>query len=220
MKKIFLALLIFFVPTLVFADPGIKYTYDEIAADVFWNMLYAESGWTLYCGYNFHRPNISVDGKTLAIEHIYPVGRMFHVLNCSSRNQCYASKNKQFSIMEADLHNLYPIRLDLSNAFHDAEYGEIEGEDWRIEDCDFERKNGIIEPRPLARGNVARSMFYMHKRYNLPVKKGTLEILKNWNREDPPSRQESIRNSKIELIQGNRNPFIDDPSLADKLIIK
>lgn len=122
--------------------------------------------------------------------------------------------------MEADLHNLYPIRLDLSNAFHDAEYGEIEGEDWRIEDCDFERKNGIIEPRPLARGNVARSMFYMHKRYNLPVKKGTLEILKNWNREDPPSRQESIRNSKIELIQGNRNPFIDDPSLADKLIIK
>ena len=220
MKKTLLILLTLLSPVVSIADPGIKYSYDEIASDVFWNMLYNEGGWSLYCGYQFNKPNISLDGRTLTIEHIYPTGRMFKTLNCNSRNQCYASNNKIFSEMEADLHNLYPIRLDLSNAFHDSEYGEIDGEDWRIDDCDFERKNGTIEPRPLARGNIARAMFYMHSRYKLPIKKETLEILKKWNHDDPPSRQEQIRNSKIELIQGNRNPYIDNPNLANKLEIK
>ena len=217
MKKIFLAFFIYIIPVITIADPGIKYSYDEIASDIFWNMLYGDGGWTLYCGHQFNQPNISVDGKTLAIEHIYPTSRMFFIANCDSRNQCYASKNKLFSEMEADLHNLYPIILELSNAFYDSDFGEIEGEDWRIENCDYERKNGTIEPRTLAKGNIARAIFYMHTRYNLPIKKETLDILKKWNHEDPPSRQEQIRNSKIELIQGNRNPYIDNPSLADKL---
>jgi deoxyribonuclease-1 len=60
----------------------------------------------------------------------------------------------------------------------------------------------------------------MHDRYNLPLKKDTLEILKSWNKEDPPSQQEIMRNDRIEKIQGNRNPYIDDPTLGDKLSVK
>ena len=217
MQKTVLIFFILSLPVISTADPGIKYSYDEVASDIFWNSLYGDGGWTLYCGYQFHKPNVSVDGKALTIEHIYPTGKMFKALNCNSRNQCYVSKNRLFAEMEADMHNLYPIMLDLSNAFYDSEYGEIEGENWRIDGCDYERKNGIVEPRPLARGNIARAMFYMHTTYNLPIEKETLEVLKKWNHDDPPSHQEKIRNSKIELIQGNRNPYIDKPELADKL---
>ncbi|MEE8233859.1 MAG: endonuclease, partial [Gammaproteobacteria bacterium] len=41
-----------------------------------------------------------------------------------------------------------------------------------------------------------------------------------WNKEDPPSDQEKVRNDKIEKIQGRRNPYIDDPSLADQISIR
>ncbi|MFT5350905.1 MAG: deoxyribonuclease-1, partial [Gammaproteobacteria bacterium] len=39
---------------------------------------------------------------------------------------------------------------------------------------------------------------------------------KVWNKIDPPSKQEKIRNDRIERLQGNRNPYIDKPSLAER----
>lgn len=218
MNKLLVFTILAFISFFAKAEQPIQYTYDEIASSVFWHQLYGEGGWTLYCGLKFNRPNISEDMKTLAIEHVYTTSRMIRALDCKSRRQCY-EQNKQFSIMEADLHNLYPVRLDLSNALYDSEFGDIEGDDWRIEGCDFERKNSVVQPRPLARGNIARAIFYMHDRYKLPVKRDTLQILKKWNKEDPPSQQEVVRNDKVEKIQGNRNPFIDDHTLADKLSV-
>ncbi|MBT3515563.1 MAG: hypothetical protein HN474_09645 [Nitrospina sp.] len=35
--------------------------------------------------------------------------------------------------------------------------------------------------------------------------------LKSWHFQDPPDRIEKIRNSVIEQVQGNWNPFIDYP---------
>ncbi|NIQ17145.1 MAG: nuclease, partial [Candidatus Dadabacteria bacterium] len=88
------------------------------------------------------------------------------------------------------------------NIHYVSNYGEIEGEDWRYDGCDFERKNGIAEPRPLARGNIARAIFYMHREYGIPIEKDILVTLKEWNRKDPPSAHELKRNNKIEKIQG------------------
>jgi endonuclease I len=39
--------------------------------------------------------------------------------------------------------------------------------------------------------------------------------LRQWNIIDPVDQAEINRNDKVEQIQGNRNPFIDDPELAD-----
>lgn len=218
MIKILLLTFLAVIPFFAEAEQPIQYTYDEVASGIFWQQLYGEGGWTLYCGLKFNSPNVSEDMKALAIEHVYTTNRMIRALGCKSRYQCY-EQNKMFSIMEADLHNLYPVKLDLSNALYDSEFGDIEGDNWRIEDCDFERKNGVVQPRPLARGNIARAIFYMVNRYKLPVKRDTLQTLKKWNKEDPPSQQENVRNDKVEKIQGNRNPFIDDPTLADKLSV-
>ena len=215
--KILLSLFFLSLSTSAQAEQVIQYGYDEIASDLFWNVLYANGGWSLYCGLKFSRPGITIDGKALSIEHIYPVNRMLKFLKCNSRMQCYDSGNRKFAQMEADLHNLYPVLHELNNALYDSDYGEIEGEDWRLDSCDIERKHGLVEPRPLARGNIARAIFYMHQTYGVPIKAQIFHTLKEWNKQDPPSVQELERNDRIEKIQGHRNPYIDNPSLAENL---
>ena len=96
----------------------------------------------------------------------------------------------------------------------------VEGEDWRYENCDFERYHDVAEPRLIARGNIARAIFHMHTQYGLPIAKGMFDELKRWNRLDSPSKQEMLRNNIIEKLQGNRTKFIDNPSLAEQISIK
>jgi len=54
----------------------------------------------------------------------------------------------------------------------------------------------------------------------VPIGKELLSILKEWNNQDPPSKHELQRNSKIKKIQGNKNPYINNPKLAKKIIAK
>ncbi len=191
--------------------------FDEVAVNTFWNELYNNGGWSLYCGFRFDSAIEATDGRTFVIEQIYPVSWMLNFLNCNSRRQCRMDQNSRYTRMEADMHNLYPTWQDVDVARRDTAFGEIEGEDWRYDDCDFERHLGITEPRPIARGNIARSIFYMHGQYGVPIDLKMLALLKKWNREDPPSKQEILRNNRIEELQGNRNPYIDNPALAEQI---
>ncbi len=65
------------------------------------------------------------------------------------------------------------------------------------------------------KGDVARMVMYINLRYNEPFEDvGTLNLFLQWNAEDPVSSFEDHRNSVISAVQGNRNPFIDNPYLA------
>ena len=86
-----------------------------------------------------------------------------------------------------------------------------------FDSCDFERASSLVEPRREARGNIARAIFYMHKEYELPVPEAMKPLLLQWHKDDPVSEAERRRNKKIEELQGIRNAFIDDPTLADTL---
>jgi len=196
-------------------DPFV-YDYDQIAIDIFWNKLYPAGGWTLYCGYRFEHDRKINGTKPVSIEHIYPTAEIARQLNCGSRMQCRDSGNKLFARMEADMHNMYPEWSPLITYRDGLRYGEIQGEQWRFEDCDIEWQGGVLEPRPLARGNIARAMLYMHEHYGLKLDLEIRRLMVLWNRDDPPSNQEIERNDQIEAIQGNRNPFIDDPARGDK----
>jgi len=188
--------------------------YDYAVENYFWNDLYSQGGWTLYCGYRFGRDRNAGDGKFIDVDHIYSVNRMLDNVECDSRLACFED---EFMKMESDLHNMYPVWNELVILRNDLPFGEIEGEEWRFSDCDFEWNSEVAEPREIARGNIARVIFYMHDTYGLPVKPVMLETLKKWNRQDPPSKQEKSRNNRIEQLQGRRNLFIDNPSLADGL---
>ncbi|WP_313253981.1 endonuclease [Empedobacter sp.] len=76
------------------------------------------------------------------------------------------------------------------------------------------------------KGDVARILMYMYVRYdkrtlplNITFGPSTYssdfpDILLKWNVEDPVSQFEIQRNNVVANVQGNRNPFIDNPYLA------
>jgi endonuclease I len=64
---------------------------------------------------------------------------------------------------------------------------------------------------------MARAMFYMSVRYWMPLDDDMEEDLRVWNVLDPVDDSERERNERIKAIQGNRNPFIDDPELVDQI---
>jgi len=85
-----------------------------------------------------------------------------------------------------------------------------------------------FEPCDASKGNIARALLYFAVTYTgNSVHSGEfnsngfwdskVEMLLEWNRQDPPDAQEKRRNEVIASYQGKRNPFIDDPSLADKI---
>jgi endonuclease I len=95
------------------------------------------------------------------------------------------------------------------------------------------------EPPADQRGDLARALFYMDVRYegdasNEPdlvlvddVSKlgvttnlmGRLGVLLQWNEEDPPDDAERAHDAGVKALQGNSNPFIAEPQLANALYI-
>ena len=53
-----------------------------------------------------------------------------------------------------------------------------------------------------------------------PDQERVYEKLCDWNRIDPPSSIEKLRNDTVQKMQGNRNPFVDHPELMDKLLLE
>lgn len=77
------------------------------------------------------------------------------------------------------------------------------------------------------KGDVARMMMYMYLRYpsqclpnnvgvgtSVAIDPAMITLFLDWNAEDTVSAYETNRNNILEGLQGNRNPFIDNPYLA------
>ena len=66
-------------------------------------------------------------------------------------------------------------------------------------------------------GDVARAMFYMSVRWGLELSPAQDSVLRRWHDLDPVSETERLRNTAIQRVQGNRNPFVDCPALVDRI---
>lgn len=185
---------------------------EQEAYKTFWLKIYPAGGWTLYCGDHFENKS------NLSTEKIYAIEWVLDHYGCASLEIC-RKESARFNRIESDLHNYYPALNMITAARGGFQFGEVSGEFREFFECDFERdiRERIIEPRSIARGNIARAMFYMHQVYELPIEPAVATMLKQWNRDDPPSEDEIRRNGLIKKAQGTRNEFIDNPSLADKL---
>lgn len=90
----------------------------------------------------------------------------------------------------------------------------------------------VFEPDDEYKGDFARVYFYMATCYQdytwkyqymflntsssyLSLKPWAYNLLLEWHREDPVSDKEIDRNEVVYSIQGNRNPFVDDPDLVE-----
>jgi len=131
-----------------------------------------------------------------------------------------------------DLHHLFPTdgyvnfrrgNLPFGEVISPITYESTNGA--KIGRCRHNPRRKCFEPHFQYKGDLARVYFYMSVRYmktfRCCIKEGIkkwkmdswlLRILKKWHVEDPVSPKERIRNDKIYMIQGNRNPFVDNPT--------
>ncbi|MBR5030379.1 MAG: endonuclease, partial [Muribaculaceae bacterium] len=88
----------------------------------------------------------------------------------------------------------------------------------------------VFEPDDEYKGDFARTYFYMATCYQdytwkytymvtnsswLTLNQWSINLLLKWSRQDPVSDKEVARNEAVYKIQNNRNPFIDNPTLAE-----
>jgi len=163
------------------------------------------------------------NGAGLNAEHVYP--------------QSLGASNEP---MKSDLHNIFPCKVNVNEARGSCPFGEIDDDDtdkWYALDIqannipstdidtysEKDQEDCFFEPREAVKGDIARAIFYFYAIYQsiadgenanfFPLQKTTLH---QWHLDDPVDDKETDRNQLIAAQQGNPNPFILDPTLAQR----
>ena len=145
----------------------------------------------------------------------------------------------EYDAAEGDLHHLYPSDETANNLRASFDFGLTDCA--TQSNCRFDEESQlglpvgmsgdtncpqgvdpgeslcVMQVRPVRRGDIARAWFYMSMRWELPISSATEAVLRGWHIEDPPDPRENARNDAVQIAQGNRNPFVDDPGLVDRI---
>ena len=149
--------------------------------------------------------------------------------------------------MNTDVFHIYPTDIAVNSQRGNHPYGVCANgtrltngqyiAKGKLGKCTYPGYSGtVFEPDDEYKGDLARTYFYMATCYKneLPSWPGsaqldysrnrykafstwTINMLMEWTRLDPVSEKEIKRNDAIYGIQGNRNPFIDHPELAEHI---
>lgn len=144
------------------------------------------------------------------------------------------------SPMKSDMFHVLPTDGKINGIRANYPYGECaSGTTYGISklgNCTYPGHSGtVFEPADEYKGDIARIYFYMVTRYDVTgwhqdpehysnyVFSGdsftswTLNMLLEWNAEDPVSQKEIDRNEAVYDRQHNRNPYIDHPEWVCKV---
>ncbi len=124
--------------------------------------------------------------------------------------RCAEKVSREFRLMQADMHNLWPAMGSVNGLRSDRQIAEISGETPTFGTCDAEFEFGIFEPRDVVRGEMARTYLYMEWAYGgyYQIPDELRPMLTRWVQSDPVSPEECRKESRIAEIQGNSNPFV------------
>jgi deoxyribonuclease-1 len=144
------------------------------------------------------------------VEHIWPQGHFDKALP-----------------MRSDLHHLMATFIHPNGVRGNMPFGVVRGRVVYRNDAGTKSDGSVFEPADFSKGRVARAMLYFYSRYKgqnifsdprgARWWEGQIEVLMDWNRRFPPDAGERRRNDLVERYQGNRNPFVDDHLLADRI---
>ena len=137
-----------------------------------------------------------------------------------------------------DLHHLVPARASINTHRRNAPFQNIQDDQtkyWIYKDKVLtvmprkdinlysESKSNAFEPVESRKGDIARSMFYFYTIYRSEADKRSktfftsmLPDLCRWHRSDKVDSTENEKSMAIARIQSNVNPYIFDPSLAER----
>ncbi|SFQ46676.1 endonuclease [Flavobacterium akiainvivens] len=151
-----------------------------------------------------------------------------HTLSCSGlwvREHVFprslGNPNLEYAGPGADAHHLRAIDANMNSSRSNRRFADGSGHATTI-------TGGFFYPGDEWRGDIARMMMYMYVRYGTQCEANVVgsgsssyspmtdmpNIFLEWNQEDPVSQYEKNRNTILQDMQGNRNPFIDNPYLA------
>ncbi|MBQ9585569.1 MAG: endonuclease [Muribaculaceae bacterium] len=137
-----------------------------------------------------------------------------------------------------DLNHLYPSDADANMAKNNYPLGEVSTASFnngctKVGTPKAGQGGGsstVFEPDDEYKGDFARTYFYMATCYQdytwkytymvsntswQTLNQWSINLLLKWSREDPVSDKEVARNEAVYKIQNNRNPYIDNPQLAE-----
>lgn len=157
----------------------------------------------------------------------------------SMPNSWWGGKNADYEAY-CDIVNLNPADETANSKKSNYPLGEIRNVTWTNGVCSIGQPvsgqgggaSYVFEPADEYKGDFARQYMYMFTVYNdtgwaarydwmydlnsiIFLRPWASQLLLKWSAEDPVDQKEINRNNAIYKVQGNRNPFIDLPELAD-----
>ena len=127
--------------------------------------------------------------------------------------------------MRDDLHHLFTEQRKCNSDRGNLPFDEVSGSTTELPSCGIVRNTHgkAFEPH-AGKGEVARAILYFVTRHPGEVGDRSDEMtiadlprLLEWHKEFPVTDYERHRNETIQDVQGNRNPFIDFPGLAEQV---
>jgi len=126
--------------------------------------------------------------------------------------------------MKSDLHHLFTEQMRCNSSRGNYNLVDLPESSENLPNCGLvQHRAREFEPN-AGKGAVARAVMYFLTRHpghvgdeRVETKISDIPQLLEWHREYPVTDYERHRNDKIEEVQGNRNPFIDYPELAEKV---
>lgn len=207
---------------------------QNVSAKYWWDTYFKKTDWHadgyFWDMYSSEKRDQYLGGSEQSREHCMP--------------RSWWGKRANYSSYDAngDLFNLFPADCAANSAKSNLPLGEagVTKFDNGVSKVGMNTypkgyRGYIFEPADEYKGDFARVYFYMVTCYedyaydwrpdgiksmlkaeSYPgFQPWALEMLLKWSREDPVSEKEIERNKAVYRIQGNRNPFVDFPDLAE-----
>lgn len=129
--------------------------------------------------------------------------------------KCAEKVNAEYRMMQADMYNLFPAIGAVNALRSNFNYAMLAGEPATFGSCDMKISGNKAEPPARARGQIARTYFYMqdsYSRYHMSSQQE--QLMKAWDKQYPVDKWECTRAKRIEKLQGNENKFVKEPCQA------
>lgn len=230
--------------SLMTALEGIIYTHDELSYNYLWKAFNStdmgDDGYYIdmysTCKYNYssyHVGNATYVGQGLNREHSFPkswfggeVTPMFTDLTMIIPTDGYINQRRSNHPYGVTANGITYTNEEL-NVTMKGKLGESTYDGYT---------STVFEPDDEYKGDFARIYFYMVTCYKSDVgnwpgcdqldyasnnykafSDWSIQLLMEWHRADPVSQKEISRNEAVYLEQGNRNPYVDHPELAEHI---
>lgn len=126
--------------------------------------------------------------------------------------KCAEKLSPEYRLMQADMYNLHPAIGAVNAMRSNYNYAMLAGEQPTFGTCEMKIADRKAEPPARARGQIARTYFYMQDSYSrYHMSRQQEQLMGAWDRQYPVDAWECTRAKRIEAMQGNENRFVKQP---------